>query len=231
MVHKYKGSIHKRRGSMMVEACLILPICLFLMMAMACFFCFLQLEECLLYSAFGQMKQCSTEMSLSYPLAKTSRLYLEHQIMNHTLEAMGEEQSEWIQLVGVSSDSLFFTEDQWEETDDIHCRIHCRWNVGSNDSMGYFSDEIYITGRRFCGEDSQSVWIFPNWGECYHEENCYVTGGERRRTLETVAQEQGYRPCQICLKGEGNGENLGPWRAEDLQGNGSGTFREENLCI
>jgi hypothetical protein len=33
------------------------------------------------------------------------------------------------------------------------------------------------------------------------------------------------------LKGEVDGENLGSWRAEDLQGNGSGTFREENLCL
>lgn len=185
---------------MMVEACLILPVGIVLLMAMAGAFRFLQLEECLLYSGFDQMRRCSTEMSLNYPLAKTSRLYLEHRIMNQTYQEMGEDQKDWIHLVGITEEGMFFSQEAWDPGTEIRCRIHCTWSLGNERAFGTFSDELRFTGRAWGGEDSISVWIFPNFGECYHTETCFVSGGTRIRTVRSAASGQGYRPCQHCMK-------------------------------
>jgi len=189
----------KRRGSMMVEACGILPAALIFLMIMASAFRFLQLEETILFSGFDQIEKCSVEMAFEYPLARTSRLYLEHRIMTRTMEEMGEEQEDWIHLVGVLEDGMFFPKEQWNRCNEINCGIHCELSLGQKKGMGFFSDELYFSGRSYGGENQKSVWIFPNWGECYHLENCYVTGGSRKRTVMDVAEEQGYRPCQICM--------------------------------
>jgi len=193
---------HKCRGSMMVEACLFLPIFLVLLMAMAGAFRFLQLEESLLFSGLTQMQQCSAEMSLNYPVAKVSRLYLEHQIIQNTLDDMGKHQRRWIDLVGVTDKGMFFSQEEWEHYEEVQCRIHCSWSLGNNRKFGGFSDELRFTGRVWKGENSISVWIFPTWGECYHTEDCYISGGTRLRTVRSIALEQGYRPCQHCLKGD-----------------------------
>ncbi|MBQ6949023.1 MAG: hypothetical protein IJN41_04990 [Firmicutes bacterium] len=193
---------HKRRGSMMIEASLILPMCLTLCMVMAGTFRFLQLEESLYYSGFLQMRQCSTDMSLDASSAKISRLYLEHRIIERSRREMGAEQKHWIELMGIAEEGMFFSPEEWDQQSEIRCRIHCRWSLGNDSRQGYFSDEIRFTGRVWRGEDSVSVWIFPDWGECYHKESCYITGGTKIRTVESAALEQGYRPCQHCMKGE-----------------------------
>lgn len=190
------------RGSMTVEACLILPVCLCVMMAMAGTFQFLQLEESLIFSGFSQIRKCSADMSMSYSAARINRLYLEHRIMDQTLEEMKYGYEKWIHLVGVSEGGMFFSQEEWEDYEEISCKIHCRWSCGNDKNTGDFSDELRFYGRIWRGESSPSVWIFPSWGECYHDEFCYVTGGTKIRTVLDVASEQGYRPCQHCMKGE-----------------------------
>ena len=92
----------------MIEASLILPMCLTLCMVMAGTFRFLQLEESLYYSGFLQMRQCSTDMSLDASSAKISRLYLEHRIIERSRREMGAEQKHWIELMGIAEEGMFF---------------------------------------------------------------------------------------------------------------------------
>ena len=49
----------KRRGSMVVEGSLLLPMTLLVLMALAGAFRFLQLEESLLYHGFEQLQEAS----------------------------------------------------------------------------------------------------------------------------------------------------------------------------
>ncbi|MBQ8590322.1 MAG: hypothetical protein IJ486_07730 [Firmicutes bacterium] len=197
-----KGTVcteQNKRGSMVVEACAVLPVFVFFLMVMAGSFLFLKLEESVLYSGFQQMRLSAVEMAMDERTARISRLYLEHQIMKSAEKEMGKELENRVNLTGLLDGGMFLKEGDLKNHPDITCRIHCGFSLGTERSSGYFSDQLRFRGRAYLGENQVHVWIFPKWGERYHTDSCYVTGGERIRLTKDVAENKGYSPCRICF--------------------------------
>lgn len=191
----------KRRGSMMAEACLILPIFLFSLMAMAGAFRFLELEDSVLYCGFQQIQKSGVQMAMETELSQAESWLLEHKIVQRVFGDLKRDMLRGCTLrgVGAQAASDFFGDGR---SGDIVCEIQCGWTVGEGRGGGRFSDRLRFCFREYCGENETSVWIFPSWGKRYHRPDCSVTGGERRRTIKAAAREKGYTPCLICLGGE-----------------------------
>jgi len=192
---------------MMVEACILLPIFLFAVMAMAGAFRFLELEESILYCGFQQMQKSGVQMAMEPDLAQVEQLFLEHKIVQEVSEELDGEMLRRCSIRGSGSAEVILGFLGEERKKDISCEIQCGWTVGTGRGGGAFSDRLRFCAREYFGEDQKSVWIFPNWGKRYHRSDCRVTGGERRRTVEAAARQQGYTPCLICLGGEDNGSD------------------------
>ena len=175
----------KRRGSMVVEGSLLLPMTLLVLMALAGVFRFLQLEESLLYHGFEQLQEASGKMSLDPITANLSRFTLEHNIIAETKKEI--------------ETGRFLSEQAEPEDSEIEVKIRCSLSVGVSENVGVFSDEVRFVNRVYLGETEPMVWIFPDWGEKYHEEFCYVIGNQKYRVGLDVAKRKGYGPCHICI--------------------------------
>ena len=72
----------------MVEASLLLPLALFLVMAMASAFRFLQLEESVMYHGFDQMNESCVQAAMESEMEPVARLLLQQRIV-------GKVKGEW----------------------------------------------------------------------------------------------------------------------------------------
>ena len=184
----------------MVEACILLPIFLFLIMAMAGAFRFLQLSESVLYCGFQQMSKSSVQAAMQPEAEQVERLFLEQKIRRQVSEELEDEMLRLCSVESVWDGGLI--SQILEDERDFFCTMQCVWTVGRGNGGGAFSGRLRFSARTYAGEDQSSVWIFPSWGKRYHRADCRTTGGQRKRTVVDVAEQQGYTPCMICMKEE-----------------------------
>jgi hypothetical protein len=50
----------------------------------------------------------------------------------------------------------------------------------------------------FSSDESEIVYIFPNYGECYHNENCTYIKNGCKSTILTASLKTRYSPCELC---------------------------------
>lgn len=184
----------------MVEACILLPIFLFLIMAMAGAFRFLQLSESVLYCGFQQMSKSSVQAAMQPETERVERLFLEQKIRWQVFEELEDEMLRLCSVEGVVDGDL--VSQVFGDERDFFCTMKCGWTVGRGNGGGAFSGRLRFCARTYAGEDQNSVWIFPSWGKRYHRADCRTTGGQRKRTVVDVARQQGYTPCMICMTEE-----------------------------
>ena len=138
----------RRKGSLMVEAGVLLPICLFLLLAMAGAFRFLQLEESLLFSGFNQMQRCSAE---SIAVAQVQML------LPGRIEQQAQKETQGWNRAGLRCymKVLFDGDCVQEEAEEnrLTCLVECGWRSGEGRMAGVFSDRLRFYGRGFSGED------------------------------------------------------------------------------
>ncbi len=79
---------------------------------------------------------------------------------------------------------------------DVADRIKCRAWIGytGNVPMGFDAMEEYAP--------SQTVYIFPSWGEKYHKEDCTYVRSQPKQTVLTGAIKRLYHSCPRCDSSE-----------------------------
>lgn len=192
----------------MVEASLLLPLALFFVVAMASAFRFLQLEESVMYHGFDQMNESCVQAAMEPEAEPLTRLMLQRRIVGKVTGEWDENMADHGIVEGLWDWEGISSLVEQEDGRELNCQIRCGWTVGRGTGGG-FSDRLRFCGRIYGGEDQETVWIFPNWGQRYHRNQCTVTGGERKRTIRDAAQRLGYTPCLICMKGEENSGEAG----------------------
>ncbi|HKK95576.1 MAG TPA: hypothetical protein VJ916_04590 [Anaerovoracaceae bacterium] len=70
--------------------------------------------------------------------------------------------------------------------------------------IGEIRDRDSLTRVDFTNDNSEVVYIFPNYGECYHNKNCYLVQKSYEPLLLTNYILKKYTPCDICNSDNAN---------------------------
>ncbi|MGN0659306.1 MAG: hypothetical protein ACI4LA_06835 [Emergencia sp.] len=188
-----------RRGSYLVEAVIVIPVFIIAVLMLlsvipaaaaceniTCTVC----DEIHLESVKSAFRQNPAELPLS---------------LGHRIAAEND------RLTSFSIRSYRYLYEEGEEEDLIQVKIRAVFD--EKNPMSFLSRVTFdavVTARAFTGtlhkvppgggknEDDKTVYIFPQWGKCYHGKNCtYVKAGCQMVYLSQALKKE-YKPCRLC---------------------------------
>lgn len=190
-----------KRGSVLVEASIFLPIFLIAILSLGYLIKAMGTDEAVMAAMSDELKRASgraytAELGLLLPVDTKQR------VSNEVPEAENFHITGFLYLYG-------------DITQDISDLILIRgdYKVGKKLPMGMtggFDRNITLIARGFNGRDKprlvngeddsskETVYVFPRAGEKYHDENCpYIKVCARETTLNNKIKED-YKPCRFC---------------------------------
>lgn len=188
-----------RKGSMMVEAAIILPV--FIIAAVTIGYC-INLA-CSTENVLNAMCDESRMIAATAPLNPTTFAYtgtMKRRVLDESPLIDGYDISSvsYMDSDGIIKVNSEFTVKNkmpisFHEDFKTKCNVKFRGFIGKDNSSDIFSfDEMERDG------DSAIVWVFPVAGERYHKENCpYIKVDPKQMVLGQEIRKE-YTPCHLC---------------------------------
>lgn len=196
-----------KRGSITIEAAIILPIFFLALIAMAFVIRIISLEEQISFVATDEAKYVATQAYQQEGLAQ--ELLIEGSLRYRINNRLDEE----VKLDGGYVSEFSYRYKDQGLTDLISYSVDYpikfpipfyqnqnRWGYQSlifRAFVGRSQEETFVVSEELEEEDI-IVWVFPVAGERYHMENCPHIKVLPRQTSLTPEIKRSYRPCKHC---------------------------------
>ncbi|MDD7719522.1 MAG: hypothetical protein PUJ11_08530 [Eubacteriaceae bacterium] len=187
---------HNRKGSYLVEATLVIPVFFIAVFLLISVIPVISACENITYCTteelrFECMKSAFRKNSTVLPLKVTGRILRENDIVNSSIVTEYDylySKNGITDLVSIRNRNVFKSDDP----------------LGMGGRLCFTNR---ITARAFSGtyyrgydgtDDDRWVYIFPEWGEAFHNQSCtYI---KRSGKLEYLTGEikKDYKPCKLC---------------------------------
>ncbi|MDR1271547.1 MAG: pilus assembly protein [Clostridiales Family XIII bacterium] len=206
------GRVCSRRGSLAVEAAILLPIFMVAVISLGYLLKLAGIEEMAVHTLTDESRKLASEAAVlpsAISFKKDVRLRLEDEGNGDVEDA--EVSTFWFRIPGVTSggrykSDLIIAEASYTVPLRIP-RIFIKEIEGSNlvvsrAFVGRFNDGGQISFDEMeTDDDDVMVWVFPRSGERYHGENCrYIANKPKEFILDAGIKRQ-YKACGICHPG------------------------------
>lgn len=198
---------HINKGSITIEAAIILPLFFLALLAMALIIRMISLEEQITFVSLDEAKHVAT--SAYNQEGQTAETIIEAALRLRVNKRLGEE----VNLNGSGYITNFsYRYKDYGLTDLISYSIEYqrkfpipfyqnqdRWGTRALTFRGFVgrSEEEFLASEELEEEDF-IVWVFPVAGERYHLETCPHIRVLPRQTMLTEGIKSSYRPCKHC---------------------------------
>ena len=195
-INRIIKNLQKKKGTYIVEASLAIPVFIIATVIMMSIIPTIARCENIVFSTVDEMRLESLkagirENSTVLPLKLTGRINREN---------------DGIKTALITEYRYLYEDHGMKDLISIGVRVR----FSQNNPLGIKNNVVfneYVVGRAFTGayydpskvsSDNRYVFIFPDWGEVYHNENCtYVIAGCRLVYLNRTVMRD-YSPCKLC---------------------------------
>lgn len=216
-----------KRGSMVVEAAIFLPIFIIGMITLGYLVKFNAVQENVFHSFADETGKLAAEASikpyaLNYKSRVINRVNDENNNGNNHIIKDVNVTNHWYRipynipsqtdLVDVQTDIIAASIDY-----DISIGLPVRFinSIPASDTIvcrAFVGDQQTSSPMPFSDmekdEDSELVWVFPKYGTKYHDENCSVIKNDPREQLLSSQIRNVYSPCKTCKPSDLRDGNL-----------------------
>lgn len=187
-----------KSGSYLVEAAMIMPIFILAVVMLMSGIPSISASEQALFDVTDEMRLESVKSAIRenpyvLPAKITGRVYLE----NHNIDQFY-----------ITSFQYLYEKNSIKDLISLQYAIVC----DGNDILNIFDEAALkgkITARAFTGAvhhtapkneetTAKEVFIFPEWGNRYHHENCTFIRTNCRMEYLSQKIKQSYKPCELC---------------------------------
>lgn len=192
-----------KRGSILVEAALVLPLFILSMVMLASLIPVTGICENIMFSACDEMRKEGIKAVLVKNPAGFD-LSTENRIKRENREVTRCSLSAFPYMYGKQGIKDLIT-----LKGTVLIEKHSLFNL-----YGKKEYDLHLTGRAFTGQkenmrpmarseferngDAEPVCVFPDYGEKYHKKSCSYVKASCRRTFLNDKVKRKYRPCKLC---------------------------------
>lgn len=191
------GVLSSKRGGMILEATIFLPIFIVAVIVMICCIRVYAIDEYVTFKMCDEMRAVIS--TAKYTDIRPDSMY---RTLNQISSVAPEMKYALLTYMNTDYD------DESEDLQDLYA-ISIQYDIGLNLPIPMTEDlirEKTVVARGFTGRiyvpdgdsEDEIVWVFPDYGECYHDANCrYIKVYPKKKILTSnVKGKSEY--CKIC---------------------------------